>query len=83
MKQQQQGSLWGRLPKLEPLVVLDVKRGDVLVHAPGFEDRTLGIVDTVREGSGLKCILLDYRPFDSSESIDGGAGGPCEKGGRV
>ena len=64
MREQQRSLLWRRLPKLEALVVLDVRRGDVLVHAPGFEDRTLGIVDAVCEGAGLKCILLDYRPFN-------------------
>ena len=58
-----------RLPSLRPLEPLPVLPGDVLVHAPGFEDRTFGFVEAFAGGVGLKCVLLDYRPVDGRNQL--------------
>ena len=64
-----QTALYARLPELRRVEKLEVEPGEVLVHAPGFEDRTLGILDAVRGCVGLRCILLDYRPFDRGNRL--------------
>lgn len=58
-----------RLPLLRPLTAVAASDGDVLVHAPGFEDRTFGVMDAFGRGDGLKCILLDYRPANPRNQL--------------
>ena len=64
-----QSSLRARLPQLRPLSPLDVSHGDLLVHAPGFEDRTFGVRSVFPQGAGLKCVLLDYRPLNAGNQL--------------
>lgn len=47
------------------------RQGDVVVHAPGFEDRTMAIVQTLVENGTNKAgaILLDYRPENSTNRL--------------
>jgi len=35
---------------------------DVIVHAPGFEDRTMAIAECILRSPGARAVLLDYRP---------------------
>ena len=57
------------LPELQPLRPFNVGRGDVLIHAPGFEDRTLGVLRAFPRGEGLRCVFLDYRPGKSGNRL--------------
>jgi hypothetical protein len=43
--------------------------GDVVIHAPGFEDRTLAILDNVSGNAKARGILLDYRPFNEKNKL--------------
>jgi hypothetical protein len=42
---------------------------DTVIHAPGFEDRTMAIVDTVTCQGTVRGILLDYRPVNSNNRL--------------
>ena len=57
-------TLCAHLPQLLPLRSLEIHDGDVLVHSPGFEDRTLGVINAFPQGRGLRCVFLDYRPVN-------------------
>ncbi len=80
-----QGRVSERLPALQPVTSLRVLEGDVLVHAPGFEDRTLGSGGVFGRADGLRCVLLDYRPVDSRNRLSEvrdrfvGMGAVCER----
>jgi hypothetical protein len=50
------------LPPLKPLAGLALGSSEVLVAAPGFEERTLAIAALLSPGSAGTAILLDYRP---------------------
>lgn len=58
------------LPLLEPAADVVLNGGDVLIHAPGFEDRTLAICDVLKPRRGSAAILLDYRPSNSNNRLD-------------
>ena len=57
-------TLCAHLPQLLPLKSLEIHDGDVLVHSPGFEDRTLGVINALPQSRGLRCVFLDYRPVN-------------------
>ena len=53
------------LPSLQPCIRLQLDEGDVIVHAPGFEDRTMAIAQVLTENAAkAKGILLDYLPMN-------------------
>ena len=53
------------LPTLRLCKRFECGEGDVVVHAPGFEDRTTAILEVLAEGDGkAKGVLLDYLPRD-------------------
>jgi hypothetical protein len=56
------------LPRLQPWTVLHLGDGEVLIHAPGFEERTLAATDVSVSGAP-RAILLDYRPKNSSNQL--------------
>ena len=41
----------------------------MLIHAPGFEDRTLGVLRAFPRGEGLRCVFLDYRPTKEENKL--------------
>lgn len=51
------------LPSLETCDRIHLGVQDVLIHAPGFEDRTMAIVSSVLVTPDTHLLLLDYRPF--------------------
>lgn len=53
-----------RLPPLIKAGTIVLNEGDMLIHAPGFEDRTLAVCDVLKPQRGSRAILLDYKPFD-------------------
>ena len=65
----QPNSVYTLLPLLVPASEVALKKGDVLIHAPGFEDRTLAICDVLKPLEGSAAILLDYRPFNASNRM--------------
>ena len=59
------------LPKLESVSAVDIRTGDLLVVAPGFEDRTKAFVRVLRSTGDTRAVLLDYRPPDHDNKLAG------------
>lgn len=57
------------LPPLQSCDSLTLVSGDVVIHAPGFEDRTMAIADSVMSTAGARAILLDYLPFNPKNRL--------------
>jgi hypothetical protein len=55
----------GVMPQVAICQSLDLIDGDVVIHAPGFEDRTLAMVSIAHVSGSVRAILLDYRPIDN------------------
>src|SRR5438552_2782528 len=51
------------LPPLQPCDRLPLGEGEIVIHAPGFEDRTMAVAETVVPSPRARAILLDYLPF--------------------
>lgn len=62
-------ALLEQLPKLQACDRLPLSKGDVIIHAPGFEDRTMAIASTVEPAIGARAILLDYVPYSSENRL--------------
>jgi len=61
--------LMRKLPALELCTRLSIGAGDVVIHAPGFEDRTMAVADIVKPKRGAHAILLDYLPFSARNRV--------------
>jgi hypothetical protein len=59
----------GLIPPLERCSALLVGSGDVVIHAPGFEDRTMAVAESVTTAGGARAILLDYLPFKKQNRL--------------
>src|SRR5579859_3054782 len=70
------------LPGLEPCDAVHVGSNDVLIHAPGFEDRTMAIASAVSPALGARALLLDYRPFNSDNRLEDVKNALIERGVR-
>ena len=57
------------LPKLESVRCVCVRSGDLLVVAPGFEERTSAFVQVLRSSGCTKAVLLDYRPTNRDNKL--------------
>jgi len=62
-------SLMDLLPPLQSCAQLPLGEGDIVIHAPGFEDRTMAIAETVVPSAGACAVLLDYLPFNSKNRL--------------
>lgn len=62
-------SLIQLLPQIERCGHLHVGKHDVIVHAPGFEDRTMAVMDCIQPSANARVALLDYRPFNQSNRL--------------
>lgn len=62
-------SLEDLLPPLQSYNLLSLASGDVVIHAPGFEDRTMAIVDSVMSTGGARAILFDYLPSHTENRL--------------
>jgi hypothetical protein len=62
-------SMFKKLPVLERCTHIQVKKHDVVVHAPGFEDRTMAVVNSILPTPGAGAVLLDYRPFKTENRL--------------
>lgn len=58
------------LPALQVCKHLEVGEGDVIIHAPGFEGRTMAVTETVSPTAGARAILLDYIPFNPENRLE-------------
>ena len=56
------GDIEGLLPKAVQVSRMQLNDGDVLIAAPGFEDRTLAICNSIQATQGASAILLEYLP---------------------
>jgi hypothetical protein len=72
-----------RLPELRSLDSLPLEGGDVIVHAPGFEDRTMAICEMVVPGQGTGAVLFDYLPFKQENKLSDVRGGLLDRGIKV
>src|SRR5690349_7173581 len=59
----------GLLPPLQSSNPLPLSAGDIVIHAPGFEDRTIAIKDSVVPEAGARAVLLDYLPFNPNNRL--------------
>ena len=57
------------LPRLVPCKRLGLRQGEVLIHAPGFEDRTLASAEIIGRTRKAQAILLRYRPKNSTNRL--------------
>lgn len=57
------------LPKMERASAVYLADGDVLIHAPGFEDRTLAITDVEVSGKP-SAVLLKYEPANALNRLN-------------
>lgn len=62
-------ALTDQLPTLQRCEQLRVGEGDTIIHAPGFEDRTIAVAEGLTAGSGARSLLLDYVPFDARNRL--------------
>ena len=53
------------LSSICPVGVVSLHRRDLLIHAPGFEDRTVAFPGTLKAVAGASALLLNYRPYNS------------------
>jgi hypothetical protein len=51
------------------LTTLHLGSGDTVIHAPGFEDRTMAVADSIVSSVGARAILLDYLPFNPKNRL--------------
>lgn len=57
------------LPPLQSCDRLPLGEGDIVIHAPGFEDRTMAVAEAVVPSSDACAILLDYLPFNQKNRL--------------
>ncbi len=57
------------LPALQHETSMDVGAGDVVVHAPGFEDRTMAVTKFIKRGASANAILMNYEPVDQRNRL--------------
>ncbi len=57
------------LPNLELACGADMRTGDLLVIAPGFEERTTAFVRSLESVGDTSAVMLDYRPANSLNRI--------------
>ena len=57
------------LPSLQRRNWAPLEAEDILIHAPGFENRTMAVADGIVPTSGACAILLDYIPFDPKNRL--------------
>jgi hypothetical protein len=58
------------LPPIAKLCRVRVRAGEVVIHAPGFEERTLAIATDLECEVGARAILLDYKPAKPDNRLE-------------
>ncbi|HEX7155316.1 MAG TPA: hypothetical protein VF618_27870 [Thermoanaerobaculia bacterium] len=62
-------AIFDRLPRVQQGASFRLSDRDLVIHAPGFEDRTMAITDMVVAAHGARGILLDYHPANSANRL--------------
>lgn len=57
------------LPTVENREPLRLSHFDAVIHAPGFEDRTMAVAESVTSSVGSRAILLDYLPYNPKNRL--------------
>ena len=57
------------LPDRQALGTLQLEDGDIVIHAPGFEDRTMAIASSLRSSENGHGILLKYLPHKADNRL--------------
>jgi hypothetical protein len=57
------------LPELIKCKRIELKKHDLIVHAPGFEDRTMAFFEIMVPSSRGSALLLDYRPHNPKNRL--------------
>lgn len=63
-------NLMNILPNLISQPEIELNKGDIFIHSPGFEDRTLAFKNIIKFGTGVNAILFDYRPFNPKNKLE-------------
>lgn len=63
------GIVFGRLPVMSRCDTLTLHGRDLIIHAPGFEDRTMAIAGLITDSAAGRGILLDYRPLNLTNRL--------------
>src|SRR6202035_452545 len=58
-----------QLPELRPSTNIRLVDGDTIIHAPGFEDRTMGFAVGLTADPHARAVLLDYRPLNPNNRV--------------
>lgn len=58
-----------QLPELEASGSIHLADGDTIIHAPGFEDRTMGFAGGLTADRRARAVLLDYRPVNDQNRV--------------
>jgi len=69
MTPQLQSSLMRTLPAMVRAQEIAVTVGDVLVHAPGFEDRTMAVTHGLKVNGNASGVLLRYEPANATNRL--------------
>ncbi|MBE0615172.1 MAG: hypothetical protein IH604_15980 [Burkholderiales bacterium] len=69
MTESENQALLTLLPALRQESKLAIDAGDVVVHAPGFEDRTMAVTQAIMTGTSAKAILMSYEPANSRNRL--------------
>jgi hypothetical protein len=75
--------LFKLLPKLKKFSARLITDTDLIVHAPGFEDRTFAIIDGLASDIRANAILIDYVPNNPDNRLAAVRQGLAAKGVKV
>jgi hypothetical protein len=57
------------LPNLQICNTVALQEGDIVIHAPGFEDRTMDVLNSISPCIESRAILIDYLPYFSDNKL--------------
>lgn len=57
------------LPPLQTYERVLLVSSDTIIHAPGFEDRTMAIADSITTTERARAVLLDYLPYNPKNRL--------------
>lgn len=58
------------LPKIRQREEISLSNKDVLIHAPGFEDRTMSVSTGLSTKGKVHAVLLDFRPYNEKNRLN-------------
>ena len=57
------------LPEIRQRKEISLSNRDVLIHAPGFEDRTMTVATDLSASGKVHAVLLDFRPYNEENRL--------------